>query len=323
MQHLLLLTPVLDAADPVQGFAIGWVNALAARVPRVSTAALRLGELAALAPGVEAIGLGRPGASRARVAARLVALARRTPADGCLVHMNWPMLLAAGPVLRARGIPTALWWAHGAAPPGLRLAAPFAHALLTSTEAACRVAPARRCVLGQGIDTRLFAPSASEPPPPVRVLSAGRIAPVKRPALVAEACARAGLGLRLVGPGALSGLAAEPAVAHAAMPVLLRGAHIFATASATGSPDKAALEAMACGLPVVALGEGLRGALPDDLARQVIVPDVAAMAARLAGLAAMPPAARRAFGLALREAVIARHDLAGLAGRIVAAIAAC
>jgi glycosyltransferase involved in cell wall biosynthesis len=107
------------------------------------------------------------------------------------------------------------------------------------------------------------------------------------------------------------------------MPDALRRAHIFATASATGSPDKAALEAMACALPVVALGEGLRGALPDALAAQVIVPDVAAMAARLTALAAMTPEARRSFGLQLRDAVVARHDLRQLAAKIVAAFGAC
>ena len=142
--------------------------------------------------------------------------------------------------------------------------------------------------------------------------------------MVSVACSRAGVALRLVGPGnPPPGLVAEPAVLHAAMPALLRSAHVFATASATGSPDKAALEAMACGLPVVALGEGLRGALPADLAAQVIVPDVEAMAVRLKTLAAMTPAARRAFGLALREAVVERHALDGLARRIVGAFEKC
>lgn len=311
-----MLTPVLDAADPVQGFAVGWVNALAARVPRVTAASLRLGDGSGLAPNVAAIGLGRPAAGRGRVAARLARLAARTPADACLVHMNWPMLLAAGPVLRARGIPTALWWAHGATPLGLRAAEKFAVLLLTSSEAACRIGGSKRRVLGQGIETDRFLPAAAEPPgePPGEpiVLCAGRIAPVKRIGLVEDACARAGLALSV-----------ESAIRHAAMPDVLRRAHIFATASATGSPDKAALEAMACALPVVALGEGLRGALPDALAAQVIVPDVAAMAARLTALAAMTPEARRSFGLQLRDAVVARHDLRQLAAKIVAAFGAC
>jgi glycosyltransferase involved in cell wall biosynthesis len=106
------------------------------------------------------------------------------------------------------------------------------------------------------------------------------------------------------------------------MPAALQGAHAFATASNTGSPDKAALEAMACALPVVALGEGLRGALPPELARQVIMPDASAFAARLAALAAMAPEERRGFGLALREAVLERHDRAGQQARIVAALSA-
>lgn len=318
-----MLTPVLDAADPVQGFAIGWVNVLAAHLPRLTAAALRVGDVATLRSGVEVIDLDRDRTARGIVAARLFRLAARTPADACLVHMNWPMLAAAGPALRARRIRTGLWWAHGAVPPGLRAAAPFADLLLTSSASACRIGAARRLVLGQGIDTALFSPAAIEPAEPFSVLTAGRIAPVKRLELVAEACARAGVRLGIVGPGRLPGIASMLPVPHVAMPALLRSAQVFATASATGSPDKAALEAMACGLPVVALGEGLRGALPADLAAQVIVPDVEAMAARLAALAAMAPAARRAFGLALRQVVVERHALDDLAGRIVAAFDRC
>lgn len=323
MRELLMLTPVLDAADPVQGFALGWVNALAGQVQTLSVAALRLGEHEGLAANVVPVGLGRPPAGRPAVAARLATLAARTGADACLVHMNWPMLLAVGPVLRARGIRTALWWAHGAAPPGLRLAEKFADLLLTSSAAACRVGGARRRVLGQGIDVDCFSPAAAEPAGPFTVLCAGRIAPVKRVGRVADACARAGVRLRIVGPGQLPGIASEPPLPHRAMPALLRSVHAFATASATGSPDKAALEAMATGLPVVALGEGMRGALPTKLAAEVIVADEAALAGRLAALAAMGAAGRRAFGARLREAVVAEHALAGLSARIVAALGAC
>lgn len=319
--HLLVLTPTLDAADPVQGFALGWVAALANHATRLTAAALRVGDLAGLPASVAVVDLGRPRAPRGTVALRLARLALAARADACLVHMNWPMLLAAGPALRARGSRTALWWAHGAVPPGLRAAAPFADLLLTSAEAACRLAPSRRRVLGQGIEVDRFTPAATEPKSPFTVLSVGRIAASKRPQLVAEACARAGIALRLVGPGALPGLASEPPVPHAALPALLRTGHAFATASATGSPDKAALEAMACGLPVVALGEGLRGALPANLADQVIVPDVPAMAARLAALAAMPAEERRVFGGALRAVVVARHGLDALAARIALCLA--
>lgn len=319
---LLVLTPSVDAADPMLGFAIGWINALAARVP-VHVAALRVGDRAGLDPAVCITELGRPAAPRGLVAARLLALAARSDAAACLVHMNWPMLLAAGLVLRARRIRTALWWAHGAAPPGLRAAARFADLILTSAPEACRVAPAKVRVLGQGIDLARFTPAPAEPPKPFTVLCTGRIAPVKRPHLVVQACAQAGVALRLVGPGAMAGITAEPPVPHAAMPALLQGAHAFATASRTGSPDKAALEAMACALPVVALGEGLRGALPPDLAAQVIVPDIDAMAARLRTLAAMPPAERRSLGLALRDLVVARHGLDALADGIVAALLPC
>jgi glycosyltransferase involved in cell wall biosynthesis len=313
VRHLLLLTPALDADDPVLGFAVGWTNALARHVPRISVLALRLGNTASLAPGIQARALGR---GRARIAASVIrAIARMDRPDVALAQMNWPLPLAALPALRARRIPLALWWAHGAAPLGLRAVLPFAARVLTSAPSAFPLPTAKCVVVGQGIDTQAFSPAAQEPAAPFTVLTAGRLAPVKRVPLVARACADAGVALRVVGPPGA-------AVPHRAMPDMLRAAHAFATASATGSPDKAALEAMACALPVVALGEGLRTALPDALADQVIVPDLPAMAARLAALAAMPEAVRRGFGLELRTAVLARHDRAAQVARIAAELQA-
>jgi len=55
----------------------------------------------------------------------------------------------------------------------------------------------------------------------------------------------------------------------------------------------------------------------------VIVPDEAAMAARLAALASMGEAERRAFGALLREVVMQRHALDALAGRIIASFDTC
>jgi hypothetical protein len=319
MRHLLLLTQAWDSEDPALGFVVGWATALGALVPRLTVLTLRRGAAPPTPPGMAVRAVG--GGGRAAVGLRLLrAVAGMDRPDMALAHMNWPMPMAALPALRARRVPLALWWAHGTAPLGLRLLLPHLALVLSSAKAAFPLATRRLSVVGQGIDTTAFAPAAAEPPPPFTVITAGRLAPVKRVELVRAACARAGVALRVLGQGALPGQGR--ALPHAAMPAALQGAHAFATASNTGSPDKAALEAMACALPVVALGEGLRGALPPELARQVIMPDASAFAARLAALAAMAPEERRGFGLALREAVLERHDRAGQQARIVAALSA-
>lgn len=317
MRHLLLLTPAWDTEDPALGFAVGWASALGALVPRLTVMTLRRGAAPPTPPGMAVRAVG--GGGRAAVGLRLLrAIAAMDRPDVALAHMNWPMPMAALPALRARRVPLALWWAHGTAPLGLRLLLPHLALVLSSTRQAFPLTTRRLHVVGQGIDTAAFAPAAAEPQPPFTVITAGRLAPVKRVELVREACARAGVTLSVLGQGASPGQGV--ALPHAAMPAALQGAHAFATASLTGSPDKAALEAMACALPVVALGEGLRDALPPDLARQVIMPDMLSFTARLAALAAMAPSERRGFGLALREVVLARHDRAGQQARIVAAL---
>jgi glycosyltransferase involved in cell wall biosynthesis len=241
-----------------------------------------------------------------------------------------------------------LWYAHSAVGPALRLAEMAADHVVSASPESFRLPSRKLIVAGHGIDTAQFAPAQAAEARPFTFGTVGRVGPKKQTGLLVEAARllaaekSADVRVRIVG-GPLPGDEAYADRLRAAAreyglsdvvefagevrfdQVAEEYHHMDAAVnlSLTGSIDKAALEAMACGLPVVALGEGLRGALPAGLAAQVIMPDPDAMAARLAALAAMPPGSRRAFGLALRDVVVHRHALDGLAGRIIAAFRAC
>ncbi len=343
--NLLVFNLRTDADDPILGFATEWVNALAAYYGRVDVLTMHAGRLA-VAPNVRVFSVGREkGYSEPRrllvFYATLARLLRATRYTACFAHMQ-PLFAALGaPLLKARGVPLTLWYAHGAVTPHLRLAARAADRIVTSSPEGFRLPSSKLIVTGQGVNTDVFAPAAAPRPPdaPFTAVSVGRLSPVKRIDVLIQATrllrAR-GLAfrLRLVGdslePHATYAdeLRAQAAdlpdavefvgpVAHGQVVDAYHAADAMVSASATGSMDKAALEAMACGLPVIASSAALQAALA-PWGDRLLFPegDAAALADRLAALMQTPADERRALGLALRGIVVEQHSLARLIQRL-------
>jgi glycosyltransferase involved in cell wall biosynthesis len=96
-------------------------------------------------------------------------------------------------------------------------------------------------------------------------------------------------------------------------------ASVMVNVSSTGSIDKAVLEAMACGLPVVTANEAFHTMLApwqDQLLIPMDAPD--ALAAKVWKLAHMDTTQRQALGLDLRQIVIRDHSLDRLAAVLAA-----
>jgi glycosyltransferase involved in cell wall biosynthesis len=110
----------------------------------------------------------------------------------------------------------------------------------------------------------------------------------------------------------------EGPVAPGQVPSTYRAADVAVNVSETDSVDKAALEAMACGLPVVVTNRALAPIVGVADARCVAPPgDAGALAARLAWLAAASQAERSALGERLRAVVMRDHSLHRLTERLV------
>jgi glycosyltransferase involved in cell wall biosynthesis len=127
-------------------------------------------------------------------------------------------------------------------------------------------------VVPNGVDAEFFTPPASPPPEPFRLLFVGRLHPQKNPGFVVDALAAlrartsAPVALDVVGDGPLAAELRERATAlgvadsvrwhgwlgRAALRDRYRGAHCFVSSSPREGMPNAVLEAMACGLPVLA-----------------------------------------------------------------------
>jgi len=149
--------------------------------------------------------------------------------------------------------------------------------------------------------------------PETRAVFIGDVPPGQDAAYPGELAA---LAAKLGAEGRVTFAGAQPAEG-------VRDAYRAAFAAVNLSPpglfDKAALEAMACGVPTLVANPAFDDLLGDDAAllRTGGPDDVDGLAERLRALLDMPEAERAALGLRLRERTIAAHSLDGLIERLV------
>jgi glycosyltransferase involved in cell wall biosynthesis len=244
----------------------------------------------------------------------------------------------AAPILKLRGIPTALWYAHNHPSRMLRVADVLVDRAFTSVASAYPIPSTKLRVLGQGIDTTRFSPLAARGPRPGFVFyTVGRISPVKRLEALIEAFAlfhaeRPDLATQLhivgdcLGEADLSYRARLDAMVQAAdLDGLVRfvpsvpfhqvhrvhqEGDVFLHANDNGL-DKALLEAMSCALPAIACHPAVSVALGEWAAQAPL-----AIAQRMIKLADMPADRRRDLGERLRTFIVDHHGLPALGARL-------
>lgn len=313
---LAVATQRVDLDDPVLGATVPKLRALAERVDRLVVLTLREGRHD-LPENVRVRTLAS--SRRGSRGARLVgALAAERP-DAVLAHMAPVYAVLAAP-LRA---PVALWFTHPRDSRLLRLATRLSRVVLTVDERSFPFPSPKVRAIGHGIDVDRFRCVAPAPRESLRLLALGRFSAVKRYELVERAVRRVdGMEVEFVGP-VLSDVDrayraslehTRDGVAWAEVPELLAGYDALVSATEAGSADKAAFEAAAACLPVLASSPALASLLPPEL-RFADEDGLVACLERLKG------ADRRALGVRLRERVVRDHSVATWADRVVEALA--
>lgn len=216
------------------------------------------------------------------------------------------------------------------------------------------VAKERCVVIPNGVDPDLFAPDPSAdrvatwaakdvelPPDATIVISVGRFTAVKRLGLLVKAFAEADrrdAHLVLVGghPGELEGvhpleLAQRAGIGdrvhhagwhpHDALPELLNAADVLALASVREQFGLVLVEAMACGLPVIAVDRlGPAEIVDDGLTGWLVPPDDVSALARAIGAAVDDPEERARRGATGRDVALRRYGWPSVGGKICATL---
>lgn len=342
--RLLLFNLATDADDPVLGFTTAWLNALAPHCEYIDVITMRVGRLA-VAGNVRVFSVGKErGYGEARRVVEfyriLFGLLLRRRYDAGFAHMQQIFALLAAPLLKLWRVPVTLWYAHKATPRSLYWAEKVVDTIVTASPESFRLPSRKVRVIGHGIDTGRFVPAADAPDDLFTLVSVGRIAPVKRLEILIDTMHRLyfelGWGevrLRVVGEAApdhaayarhlrelVTTLDIERLVTfvgpvtHEAVPQEYQQSDVMINLSQTGSVDKAVLEAMACGLPVITANEAFHALLAPWGDLLLIPPESPGkLAVSLVKLRAMPPDERRALGAKLRALVVEQHSLTRLA----------
>lgn len=356
--RVLMVTQAVDLDHPILGFTHAWVNALARRVEELHVVTLEAGRHR-LADNVILHAYGPPAAPHSRLGrfwfydrcfAQLILGGR---IDVVFVHMIPRWVILAAPYARLRQASVVLWYAHGAVSRQLRLAHRLADRVVTSSPESYPLQDEDKAVvLGQGIDTTYFRPAVRQPDGTFRVLSVGRLSPVKQHELLIEAArilvqerGMDDLQVRIVGGPARHGDRAYAQRLHQLISFYNLEAHtalagplpygqvaqeyqtcdLFVNFSRTGSLDKTALEAMACGVPVITSNPAFRSLFPMELRSLLLRPDfdVCLLVQLVEHLSGLSPDERRGIGLRLRQEVETNHALEHMVEKMVSVFRIC
>lgn len=345
--RVLVFNLMTDADDPILGFTTAWLNALAKRCEAVDVITMAAGRIE-VAENVRVYSVGKErGYSDARRAIAFYRILGRLLSEhrymACFAHMM-PLFAAMGaPLLKWHHVPITLWYVHASVTQQLRLAEMVSEHVVSASKESFRLPSRKLMIVGHGIDTEVFRPARPAAPRPFTIGSIGRIGPKKQTGLLTEAARLlvaqgvTGFQIRLVGgvlPGdegyvrqleqSVEDYRLEDHVTFAGevrfdqVAAEYHQLDVMVNMSLTGSIDKAVLEAMACGIPVVTGNEAFAPVLDRWRDLLITAPGSAEeLAERLRRLILMPEAEREKMGEALRHIVVDGHSLDRLMDRLV------
>jgi glycosyltransferase involved in cell wall biosynthesis len=342
---LLIVTQKVDKNDDLLGFFHGWIEEFSHQVERITVICLYKGT-SDLPSNVTVLSLGKEsGRSRIKYLFKFFYYIIRYASsyDHVFVHMNAEYVVLAGWLWRLMRKKVSLWYAHGHVNTYLRISEKIVHVIFSSVKEACRIESSKLFLVGQGIKTDVFVPPTKRNNHEVfKIVTVGRISAVKDYETLIDAVAllsKKGLKVeahiigndgqndqsayyqtlrRLVSDKQLSSqihfLGSIPnhsIISH------LQNADLFVSMTHTGSLDKALLEAMSTGLPIVTCGEAFQSILqPYTQVSMFKKKDPQDFANKIEYFVRLPEHERQTISRVMREKIVTQHSLQGLIGKM-------
>jgi glycosyltransferase involved in cell wall biosynthesis len=284
--RLLFVTQTVDRQDSILGFVVRWLEEFVGQGVKLTVFA-RILQKSDLPPDVRGVEIGKP---KVRRILKLwwYSFKYREEYDSVLVHMTPEILVLGWPVWFFLRKKVYLWYIHPKVSWWLRIGSHMCRKIFTATDKSISLGSTKKTVVGHGIDTEVFKPLVEDKNQPV-ILYVGRISPIKHIESLIEFLGKFHQAhpfdnwiFSLV--GSYSGheeyfenikqrarelsindrmIHHEP-IEHDRLPEVFSAAYVSLHATPTGSLDKVVLESLACGTPVIAVGQdylALKGVL--------------------------------------------------------------
>lgn len=277
---LLIITQVIDTEHPILGFFHRWVEEFAKHSKHVHVICLEAGKHS-LPANVTVHSLGKEaGKNKLDYLSRFYQLnwKLRHEYDAVFVHMIPLYVILGAPVWKLFRKKIGLWYTHGSTSLSLKIATLLSNSVFTASVESFKLKSNKVIVTGHGIDTEHFALSTIQKD--IDLITVGRITESKNLITLVELLKdirkQKDVSLTIVGTAVTDSEKAHEAllrahieslnlsdvvhftgkVSQTALPALLQRGKAFVTVATNGSLDKAMLEAMASGLPIVSMAAG-------------------------------------------------------------------
>jgi glycosyltransferase involved in cell wall biosynthesis len=296
---ILIFTQVLDHNHPALGFFLDWIREFAKHCEQITVICLYKGEYD-LPENVRVLSLGKEGNNfqfsifNFQLISKFKYLINfykfiwreRKNYDKVFIHMNQIYVILGGWCWRLFGKRIGLWYTHGKVSLSLRMAEKITNIIFTASKESCRLDSGKIRIVGHGIDLNKFKYWERKPGDVFKIITVGRISPVKDLETIINAYEilekkTENVSLEFIGGAGLpehqeylnemrelvkkKGLNDKIIFAGPVpvekIPEYLYNSDLFVSASRTGSLDKVVIEAMATGLPVISSNEAFRGVL--------------------------------------------------------------
>lgn len=285
MKNLLIITQKVDEKDDLLGFFVDWIREFSKKFDEIFVITLAKGSYD-LPSNVEVFSLGKEDFIRnshhSHVIRRLVLLYRFyrylfklvPKSSGIFAHMSPIFVIASWPVTSLFGKKIILWYLHRSVTFRLKLAEKLNYKIVTASRESLNIKSKKIVETGHGINIEKFKTNRSWSDDELKILSVGRISPIKNYEMLIKAMAilkNEGypkidiIGKpvmppdfkyfdklkKMIGSDENSVINFVGYMPHTEMPGYYKKANLVINLAPTGGLDKVVLEAMASGCIVL------------------------------------------------------------------------
>lgn len=341
---LLIVTQKVDYNDDLLGFFHQWIKEFASHFEKVSVICLGKGEYD-LPDNVLVYSLGKE-----KKISKFIQLFNfykyiwqlQNDYDAVFVHMNPEHIVSGGLVWKLLHKKIALWYTHRLVDLKLRISEKLATIIFTASPAGFGLKSEKVKVVGHGIDTEEFKPTDKIKGEVFQIIYVGRISKIKNQQMLIEAAKilkekNLEFKIKLIGQTITSGdgeylsdlkrmignyhlgerIEFVGSVPYQKIKSFYQSADLNVNLCPTGGLDKAVLEAMASGIPVMAANNEFKkefGVYADKL--MIKENDAADLAQKIESLNKMNGEENKSMKAYLRDRVIENHELKNLINKI-------